>query len=639
MRLHTPNQTRSLAGWALALTIRLLGLALLTGAFSSVRAQTSDSTVHYRLTVTRSSSHLAEVEIGFQHSGQAPVRLALPSWTPGHYQILDYARLIQGVSARDANGRDLPVEKIAKQTWEIRPTGAGRISLSYKVYANTLSDVFSQVNDHHSSILGAATFMYLVDGKTHACQLTLNYPPGWTVFTGLKRVGERSYSAPNYDVLIDAPIEIGSPVERKFIHGTTQYHIVMDYINLAPDPTDVMDQFVADIQRIVSYQVEMMGGAPAGMDHYYFLIHFDPGADYGLEHLNSTQLGISHNLTDQTSGDNQLRGIRNLSRYDLAIYLVAHEFFHLWNVKRIRPLPLGPFDYSREVHTKDLWISEGLTEYYGFLSLLRSGFWTLEHYLGVVSSVIEYYENHPAKTLRTVEETSWDTWFRGDYGDDSNFDDSWYSYYRKGDVLGLLLDFQILDATRGNRGLEDVCRLMYQRYPYEGAGYPEGAFLAAVNEISGKDFTPFFNASIRGKSDLDYTVLNTAGILLDREAKEGSYLGLEVKRGKNDQVVVRKVLPASPAMLAGVDRGDILVALDRVVLSFDDWDRVMATKTPGQKVQFQVATRGRLVLATANLTATPESAYRLKLNPETMPAGLERRISWERGVRQKKQAN
>jgi predicted metalloprotease with PDZ domain len=339
----------------------------------------------------------------------------------------------------------------------------------------------------HCFIAGPDTYFYVVGHKEAPCRARFTMPQGWKVGTGLERDGE-TYAACDYDTFIDCPTELGKFDLLEFVTDKATYQLVIH----AKGPVEGA-KLVEMCRKIVREQNRIFGAPP--FLRYVFLYHFRDGVGgRGLEHLNSTDIMMSYNAVR--------------SQPLLAASVTSHEYFHLWNVKRIRPKELGPFDYTQPVRSKALWLCEGVTSYYGDLTLARAGVWTREVYLNHLAAEVTQLQDNPARKTQSVEESSQKIWDRA-RGDMTPSID----YYNKGELLGWLLDLKIRAATEGKKSFDDVMRLLYQTGVVEpakagrgpiGVGFEENGILKAVNEVSGADFTEFFSHYVSGKDELPY---------------------------------------------------------------------------------------------------------------------------------------
>ena len=425
---------------------------------------------------------------------------AIPAWAPGSYQIENYWMYVQGFRASGPDGKPLVAHKTDEQTWRVELNRATAITVEYEIYANTLANNEAQYNEKHAFIGGPAVWMYLVNGKERPIELSIATPSGWKVATGMSRDADGTFAAASYDWFADSPLEISDFEEQDFEFAGTKYHVICHDVMGGKDFT----KFTADTEKIVKTLVPIfadVAGTPqqeAPFKEYWFLFHVWPKAGGGLEHLNSTQINFARDW-DSTGPAGEF-----VNQYDLKLFVTAHEFFHAWNVKRIRPRPLGPFDYSKQVHTPSLWISEGLTSYYGSLGVERAGLLTPEQYLGQIGRLITKFEAEPGRKERSIEDTSWDTWFVRDTKLDNNGRNIEYSYYDGGQIVGHLLDFAIRQNTGNKKSLDDWMRLLYSRYALPKPGFEPRDAMRAASEVAGMDLTDFFERYISGKEPLPY---------------------------------------------------------------------------------------------------------------------------------------
>ncbi|MBI1749551.1 MAG: M61 family metallopeptidase [Acidobacteria bacterium] len=380
------------------------------------------------------------------------------------------------------------------------------------------------------------------------------------------------------------------------------------------------------METIVPMYAAAAGSAerPAPFAEYWFLMHIWPGGRGGLEHLNSTQINYS------SDWDSLRPAGRYATDYELKLAVLSHEFYHAWNVKRLRPKALGPFDYSREVHTPALWISEGLTSYYGDLTLLRAGLLTPQRYLDSIAQLLTEFEQQPGRSERSIEDTSWDTWFRPGVMGDTNLLNANYSYYDGGQIAGHLLDFAIRQATGNQKSLDDWMRLLYQRHALPKPGFEPEDAVRAANEVAGRDIGEIFRRYISGKEPVPYeTFFGYAGIQVDRmPAPSLAWIGVSVTRDDDGRARINNITPGSPAEDAGLDRGDVIVAVDGKVVDQDAYLKTMEERKPGDTLKLAVIRRGEM--KEISLTAVPYPYTIFKLRPVENPTEAQRKIyeSW-----------
>ncbi|HEV8385571.1 MAG TPA: PDZ domain-containing protein, partial [Candidatus Acidoferrales bacterium] len=309
------------------------------------------------------------------------------------------------------------------------------------------------------------------------------------------------------------------------------------------------------------------------------------------------------------------------------------EFFHAWNVKRLRPKPLGPFDYSREVHTPSLWISEGLTSYYGDLLLVRAGLQKPERYLELLSRLITNFEQRPGRSERSIEETSWDTWFRAGVTGDTNLANSTYSYYDGGQIAGHLLDFAIRQATNNQKSLDDWMRLLFQRHALPKPAFEPEDAVRAANEVAGKDVSEIFRRYISGKEAIPYeTYFTYAGIHVERmRTPDVGWTGIVTSRDDDGRARVSNIIPGSPAEDAGVDKNDVIIALDGRVMDQADFQKSLDARRPGDKLRLAVLRRGDLKELSVTAVPYPYTTFKLQVADNLSP--MQRKIfeSWIHG--------
>ena len=402
-------------------------------------------------------THLLEVEMrvrrGVAVNVPAQTDLVMPVWTPGSYLVREFERHVQDFTATERGGRALQWGKVNKNTWRIQTAAAREFVVTYRVYANEMSVRTNELNDRHAFWNNAALLMY-VDGHLSApSTLRVAAPPGWKIATGLPALAGRqdTFRAENFDVLYDSPVEVGPFKTLTFDVKGVPHRIIIE-----GEGNYDAERVRRDVQRVVEAEATMMGEIP--YRDYTFILNLRPTGSGGLEHLNSTALIW------------QRFGFTKPSDYRDFLSLVAHEFFHLWNVKRIRPDALGPFDYTRENYTKLLWVAEGFTSYYENVFLRRAGLISDRDFLKPAAKAIQDLQETPGRLVMSVEEASFDAWIKY-YRPDENSVNSQISYYDKGALLGMLLDLIIRKRSGGARSLDDVMRYLYTEYYKKGRNY------------------------------------------------------------------------------------------------------------------------------------------------------------------------
>jgi predicted metalloprotease with PDZ domain len=581
--------------------------------------------LEYHLVLTHPNLHLVSVEITAGKVSGDSLDFAMPAWSPGRYAIYDFAKNVQEFEAIGAQGQPLAWTNLDKQTWHVDARQAGgAVKARYRVFANDLSGSFSQFDATHANLNGPSIFMYIAGHKSDPLTLTVDAPKDWRLISGFSESGsERTFQTPNYDRLVDTPLEASAEIKLAQFQeqGKTIRVAVHAY---GEDDTDTA-KLVEGLKKIVHAEMAMMP-AP-DFEHYTFIFHFAPEISMGdgMEHLNSSQIIQRGSLS---------------SSLEEALETAAHEFFHLWNVKRLRPAELGPFDYTREVYTPSLWLAEGVTTYVSYLSLLRSGLWTRERFLTRLSDEIGALEQEPGRTLMSAESSSFHAWFydRSPQMQETNFANSTISYYNKGALLGMLLDLEMLSRTQGAKSLLDVLSSLYHKF-YEtppttyygpGQGYTEQDILEALNEVAGSDFTPFFQSYVQGTAPLPYgKALAMAGLTLGISVPEGSPPRIGITALPDDRGVrVFAVRPGGAADRAGLGRDDLLIAVDNQSLAMADLSERLKPYPPGASAPFTVERHGRQEIIYLTLDPPVPSSYAIRELPAATPAQTAIRDRW-----------
>jgi predicted metalloprotease with PDZ domain len=586
-------------------------LFLLSSAAPRVPAQTDQRArtvppnapeIGYTVSMTRPHTHLLEVEARLRYSAPAPasVDLRMPVWTPGSYLVREFERQVQGFSAEDGGGRALQWSKVNKNTWRIQAAGARELRVRYSVYANELSVRTNELNDRHGFWNNAALLMY-PEGFLGAPS-TLHVEPfkDWKVATGLPPVAgaHDTFRAENFDVLYDSPFIVSNFRVIEFDVKGVRHRVVIDGEGIY-DP----ERIRRDVQKIVEAEVEMMGEIP--YHDYTFILLLGATGGGGLEHLNSTSL-TWRRFGFSTPDDR--RGFHTL---------VAHEFFHLWNVKRIRPDALGPFDYTQENYTRLLWVAEGITSYYENVFVRRAGLTTDKQYLDTIARDIQNLQDTPGRLERSAEESSFDAWIK-QYRPDENNVNSVISYYDKGAILGLLLDLEIRRRSNGARSLDDVLRSLYNDFYKKNRNYTPEDFQRVAEQAAGTSLEEFFRRYVGGREELDYNAaLSWAGLRLDtastaagRPAAEEAYLGATLEQ-IDDRLTVRNVPAGTPAYEQGLNAFDQIVAVDGYRATRDFLNARLADKRPGDTLTLTVFRAEELRTFTIKLGAHLNAPYRI----------------------------
>src|SRR5215213_9319002 len=607
---------------------RLLCAAALLLVLSFLAAAQTPVDISFTVSMSRPHTHLFDIDVAIKRAANGPREelLVMPVWTPGSYLIREFERHVQDFAVADAAGQPLKWEKTNKNTWRVTTNGAREWHATYRVYANELSVRTSELNSDHAFWNNANLLMYLEGFLKSPSTVHVLAPDVWKVATGLPAVlGQKNtFRAENFDILYDSPFEASNFKTIVFNVKSVPHRIVIDGAgNYDPE------RMRRDLQKIVETQVELMGGEIPYRD-YTFIVHLRANTGGGLEHLNSVALGYPRFGFRIRSGDRATSAAPNTTEtperdYRGFLSLVSHEFFHLWNVKRIRPDALGPFDYTQENYTKLLWVAEGITDYYADLVLRRAGLITESEFLSATARSMQNLQNTPGRLVQSVEESSFDTWIKY-YRQDENSINSQISYYDKGALLGLLLDLEIRKQSGGAKSLDDVMRYLYAEFFKKNRNYGPADFQKAAELMAGGSLEEFFSKYVRGKDELDYNAaLEAAGLRLETSAAAGAkvYFGADLAQ-EDDRLIVRRVYAGSPAYEQGLNAGDQIVAMDNMRVTKDFFNARMAEKKPGDVVNLTIFRFDDLSLLPIRLADRRES--RFGIVPVTAPTAVQKQI-------------
>ena len=573
------------------LAFLLVGLFLTTSLFAQLPK------IEYVISMDEPHTHYFDIEVKASHldaktKQQGFLDFKMAVWTPGSYLIREYAKNVEALKASSAQ-KGLKSEKINKNTWRVYfPTMTNELTLNYKVYANELSVRTSFVDASHGYMNPASVLVYVNDWKNNPSTLLIKPYKTWsTISTGLKALGNNRFEAQNLDNLIDSPIEIGNQKILSFnLKGIP--HTVAMYGEASFDDTKVTN----DIQKVCEAARSVVGEHPC--KDYTFLIHNLAAGGGGLEHLNSTTCQVTRTAYQSAKG------------YQDILSLIAQEYFHLWNVKRIRPKALGPFDYENENYTHLLWFSEGCTSFYQNYILRRANLMTEQEYLTAYLEDVNFIENQTGNQVQSVAESSWDAWIKY-YRPNENSRNSTVSYYDKGAVLGGILNLEILRSTQGTKNLDDVMRYLYKEYYQKlGRGFSDEELQKAVEFIAGKKLDTFFQKYIFGTETIPYNeyFASVGMTMVDKNANTNTpYLGAEFRGGG---LKITSIQRNSPAYNDGLNYGDEIISIDGAKI--EDLAKFMTTKKVGDVLDIKVKRDGLEKSFKVTLTRNPKKDFALE---------------------------
>ena len=540
------------------------------------------------------------------------LEVALPVWRQGRYSVLNPAGSIRSVSAYTPSKRPLAIRKTDKTTWRIEAEGAPEIFIQYTVFASSLNDRTRHVDDTHAFLSGATVFLYVPSRRNDAVLVRLDAPADWQVACGLDHADGDPLTllAPNYDVLIDSPIEIGLHELITFdVQG--KRHDIAIWGGVECDA----DRLERDFTRIIESQAKIFGSLP--FERYVFIVHVAAGLGGGTEHLNSTVIQMTP------------RALEDEDQYKRALTLAAHEMFHSWNVKRLRPAALRSIDLTKENYTELLWFCEGTTSYYDTLTVVRAGLETPASYLKTIAEAIYQTRARPGTRVQSPSESSFDAWikFNNPTPDDVN---STVSYYETGALVSLLLDLDIRRRTQNRVSLDTVMRTMYEAFPFSGPGYTSQDLVLTINRLTDSRFEEFFHQYIDGTSRYPFEdYFDVVGLeMVPMNTLTRAYTGLSLQEDSGN-CVVRSVLSDGPAYAAGVNCGDEIVTVNgRKFRAPDVNGHIERTMAPGDTVWLQVLRRGRLRRVEFKLAEKPNPRWEIRKNASATPEQIATYESW-----------
>ena len=590
----------------------IIALILTAATMSESSAQSAPEPIRYALRFPAPETHYLEVEAVYPTARRPQVELMMAVWTPGSYLVREYQRHLENLTATGDGGRALTVVKPAKNRWRIETGGAATVTVRYRVYGREMTVRNNWVEAGFAMLNGAPTFLTLADRTPRPHDVRIELPATWTTSsTPLMPVAGQAhrYRAGDFDTLVDSPIILGNSVTRTFVVEGKTHHLVLE-----GDPSLFdADRAAADVQKIVESGRATMG--PLDYPHYFFL-NMVTEAGGGLVHKNAF-LTMSSRFTTRTR-----------RAYVNWLNLVGHEYFHNWNIKRLRPIELGPFDYETENYTKSLWVGEGFTDYYGALLVRRAGLQTHAEYFDELSNAIELVQMRPGRTVQPVDMASFDTWIK-QYRPDENSTNTSIDYYTKGAAIAFMLDAKIRKASGGARTLDTAMRLAYDRY--SGAkGYTPEQFQQTMAEVAGVDLGAWFADVVSSTKELDFTeALDFYGLRFTPVdlASARPTMGAST-RNDNGRLVVSVVRRGTPAHQAGVNVDDEILAIDDLRVRADGLVARMEQYKAGDTIRLLVARRDRMVTLDVTLAAEPGRPWRLQPRPDQTAEQKARLAAW-----------
>ncbi|KIO77711.1 peptidase M61 [Pedobacter lusitanus] len=574
-----------------------LGLLIFLAPALAAQAQTA---VNYEVSFKEPQAHYADVKMHVDGLKKEYIDVKMPVWAPGSYLIREFSRNVEGFTATSGK-KTLKTEKLKKNTWRVYTGSSNSVDINYSVYAFEVSVRTSFIDASHAFLSPTGIFMY--PDNQLALPSTVKVIPfeGWyKVSTGLEPVAGRqfTYTAKNYDILFDSPIEVGNQDVFEFTAAGVKHEVAM-----YGGGNYNAERLKTDMAKVIEQATAIYGENPN--KHYTFIVHNFQRGGGGLEHLNSTVLGASRDAYATEKG------------YKGFLGLVAHEYHHLWNVKRLRPVALGPFDYENENYTTDLWIAEGFTAYYENKLMLRAGLISKEEFIETLTKSMSDVINTRGGYVQSAAMSSFDAWIKY-YRPDENSKNSSISYYSKGEIVGMLMDLEIAHATQGKSSLDQVMKAMYEQCKIKGRGYTDAEFKTMVEKISGISFTGFWAKYVNGTEPVEYEkYLGYAGIKVKDEGQKEAYLGIATKVTEG-HLLISAVSRNSAAWVDGLNVDDELIGVEGAYAQpAVEKMPVMQQKKIGDAVRFQIRRDGLDKEISVKLKASPN----VELVSSVDPAG------------------
>jgi predicted metalloprotease with PDZ domain len=558
--------------------------------------------INYLLNIADPHTHQVKIRLEFvTHDNQSQYLLSLPVWSPGSYLVREYSRHISQFKASDEKGRTIYFEQIKKNQWRLDLShpdyclSPKKIIVEYQVYCFEVGVRNSYIDDTHAFIHGPSIFMWVEGYQAYEHQLKLRFPPLWSkITTGLNssQHAEFGYLAPNYDQLIDCPIEIGCHETDGFMFSQKAHHLAF-----YGQSSKSISELKADIKTIVE-TVAQTFASDLPYEHYHFITHFRPNLYGGLEHLNSTALHFDG------------RKFEDRPVYLDWLSLVAHEYFHTWNVKRIRPVELGPFDYHQENYTRMLWLAEGLTSFMDDLFVYWAKLCSETEYLEMIKGKFKTFFETPGRRFHSLSDSSFNAWIKL-YRPDENSVNSTVSYYLKGGLV--FMGLQIL-LTQNDLQLKDFIQLLWQDYKQNPkSGIDQKKFNQLLLNFAGKDIFEQFDTWINTTEDIDFNyLLSLAGIEFEWLEHKNSHLGIKWNY-LGDRAVIAQVSLDTPAYLAGLSANDELLAINGERILRADIENLPKWLKVNQAYQFKIARLGQVMDFQVTPAIRPRELKSLKL--------------------------
>lgn len=564
--------------------------------------------ISYTVDTTISNQNMCEIVLNVDDFPDETMNVTIPAWVPGSYTIRDYSGSIRDFRASTVTGEPLPVRKKDKGTWTVSKTRDQFVRIKYRVYSGELIPQRSHIDDFHTYLLGASTFVYLDGYREQSCEIEFKVPEHSELITSLEETGKNHFRATQYDVLADSVTEIGHPRTSRFsVEGKDHLVVFCGY-----DEVD-LEKVTADIKKIVETVRDLFQYLP--YKNYTFFFHVtENGSGSGHEHSSSCSIVIGKSTFEE-------------QKYTNFLNVVAHEFFHAYNVKRIRPTEFEKFNYREENYTSLLWFSEGFTSYYAEIILARAGLIDEKTYFERLAESIRLYEIMPGRLVISASSSSFDAWIRL-YKSSTDDVNTYISYYTKGELIAVLMNVRILQYTASQKSLDDLMRLLWERFRKDGKGFAEKDLISSLREVTGNDFTPFFEKYVNGTESIDFeSELGALGYSVSKtrfgenNGKNGRKTAGILMRNEGGKFRVVTPLAGYPSFGSGISPGDEMLSYDNLPFNVESFAPV-TKKWPsvpgfdylkgvkdGQKTLIRILRRGKIREYSIEVSDPPFEQY------------------------------
>lgn len=567
--------------------------------------------LYYKVSLAAPQTRYITVELEVLNYKKTEARLKMPVWTPGSYMVREFSRNVESVVVSDRQGNQLDVYKDDKNTWVVRNGKVSDFIVTYRVYANEVSVRTTFIDNTAAFLSGTSLFMYVQGLEKQPGKVEVLLPNHWDkIATGLASIPDEAnrFHFKDYDELADCPIQAGS-------FDTLSFKVmgVPHYVALVGNSNVDKQKLKADLEKLCLETASVIG--KFDFKHYWFFVHNTDQGGGGLEHQNSTAVVM------------QRWSYNDKVKYENFLSLCVHEYFHAWNVKRIRPIELGPFDYDKEVYTRLLWVAEGITSYYDELIMVRAGFWSKEKMLQEIASKINYSENTPGAKVQSLAESSFDAWIKF-YRPDENSINSSVSYYTKGALVAALLDLTIIQGSKGKYHLDDLLIYLYDEYYIKKQrGFTEKEFQQAAQFIAGVPLESFFKALVYGIQPVSYeNYFAPFGVEFTKNLSKDMYLGANVGF-ENGKCVIKNVHAGSNAFQIGLTAKDVIVSINGQKPS-EPFTAFLNRFEPQKNVDIWIERGSQTLSFTTTLVQNPLPSFKLQLKKDLTPTELKNLNFW-----------